>query len=496
MGNRSYAPVGRDGGAAKVRRTLQLDGSKSAEHFLTAVVVMFGLLFATLLVPNDVEPRAALQIPALVFVIALSLIPVITILRDPKAVFKAEHVVMLGPVYWLLLDPLQGRFEMRGLERDAVERAFLAIALFVAGAWVGCIQKPWRLPRSVQSVARSNLTLKFYYGIGIVSFVLAFCKYAIPAKFDPVVMITSLQGGRWAGPWQRGDLGGADAFLDHLAYFGYLLPPLTAIVARRIGWTNHRTIVLACGGVILSAFLIQGGGRRLVGFYVGSGLLVWFLESPRIRMGTVLALAATFAGMLLLSEQMLSNRNGGVFAGFFSEATAQESGADDDGVFLRVDDNFLRLAQMTEIFPAEHDYTTWQYPLWVAVRPVPRLFWPGKPLNPGFDLPAFLGQKGVSYSSSVVGELFMAGGFLATAVGGWFYGRLARSLSHLLEQARTSSGLIIYSIGVFALFIGLRSMIELVLTSYVILAWVLLVRLYDTRRQGRPAPLPRAANFR
>ena len=77
----------------------------------------------------------------------------------------------------------------------------------------------------------------------------------------------------------------------------------------------------------------------------------------------------------------------------------------------------------------------------------------------------------------------MAGGLLAVALGGWFYGRLARSLSQLLADARTSSALLIYSIGLFAIFIGLRSMIELVLMSYIILAWVGLVHAYTGFRR-------------
>ena len=63
----------------------------------------------------------------------------------------------------------------------------------------------------------------------------------------------------------------------------------------------------------------------------------------------MVALVVMFAVMLILSEQMLSNRNEGVFAAFSSEAASQESVADDRAVVLHMDDNFLRLAQMTQI---------------------------------------------------------------------------------------------------------------------------------------------------
>jgi hypothetical protein len=42
---------------------------------------------------------------------------------------------------------------------------------------------------------------------------------------------------------------------------------------------------------------------------------------------------------------------------------------------------------------------------------------------------------------------------------------------------------VIYSIGVMALFSGMRSILELVLVSYVIVAWVVLSRLFRTQFQ-------------
>jgi hypothetical protein len=309
-------------------------------------------------------------------------------------------------------------------------------------------------------------------------------KYAIPARFDLVAMAQALGGGRWEGAWGRGMLGGTDAFLDHLMYFGYLLPPLTIALAARLGWRNPRTVSLGVGTLILSAFFVQGGGRRLVGMFFGAAVVVWFLGQPKVRLRTILGLGLLVFGLLFTLEQMLTYRNVGVLA-MFDPDLQPERELDSPRVLLRVDDNFFRLAQMTAIFPDDHPYTTWRYALWVAVRPVPRLFWPDKPINPGFDLPEFVGVTGASLSSSVIGELFMAGGFIAVALGGWFYGRLARSLSCFLSGAGTWGALLIYSIGLFALFNGMRSMIELVLTSYVILAWVGLVRAYGWFRGVR-----------
>ncbi len=69
----------------------------------------------------------------------------------------------------------------------------------------------------------------------------------------------------------------------------------------------------------------------------------------------------------------------------------------------------------------------------------------------------------------------MAGGFIGVFLGGLFYGRLAGALSRMLAEQGSASALVIYSIGLLALFAGMRSMIELVLMSYGILAWAALL---------------------
>jgi hypothetical protein len=56
---------------------------------------------------------------------------------------------------------------------------------------------------------------------------------------------------------------------------------------------------------------------------------------------------------------------------------------------------------------------------------VPRIVWPGKPIDPGFDLPSMLGMKGVSLSSSIIGEWYISYGWLAMLFGAWLHGRMA-----------------------------------------------------------------------
>ena len=69
------------------------------------------------------------------------------------------------------------------------------------------------------------------------------------------------------------------------------------------------------------------------------------------------------------------------------------------------------------------------------------------------------------------------------ALGGWFYGRLAALANGVLTQSAGLGAIVIYSIGVMALFSGTRSLLELVLVSYVIVAWVALSRVFGGYRR-------------
>jgi hypothetical protein len=197
---------------------------------------------------------------------------------------------------------------------------------------------------------------------------------------------------------------------------------------------------------------------------------------------TVVAVVA----LLVALQLMLEYRNVGLSVLVGSGEVA--SGRDEkrqvfEEQHLRVDDNFYRLCQIIQLIPESYGYVYHKYLIYVIVRPVPRVFWPGKPVDPGFDLPTALGVEGVSYSYSVIGELYMSLGLFGVALGGWLYGRIAAMARDLLARGTTQGALVIYSIVVMALFSGMRSILELILVSYVVLAWVGLAHLFIKLRR-------------
>jgi hypothetical protein len=467
--------------------TLTAAPSLTVRSTLLAIIsTVIGTTLSILLIPEDSSTEGALFYPALVMSAGLATAPVVAALRYPKALLRGESLLSLAPIYWLLLDLLQGVYPMQDITADQVRQAFLAIGIFVVMVWLSALRRAWRLPQVLISSISQEFSLNTYFGLAVACFLLGMLSFAVPCNFNVFEMVHYLGQDRWAAPWGRGQLGGWDAFLDHLQYFGYLLPVLTVVIGRRAGLRNPRTAAGVVMSVIVALFLAQSGSRRVIGVVIGMALILWILDQQRLRVKHLLTTLFAIGALLVTLQVMLEYRNvglgalvgkGDVVSGRFEKRQVLEE------QHLRVDDNFYRLCQIIQLIPASYGFVYHKYFIYVIVRPVPRVFWPGKPVDAGFDLPTALGVEGVSYSYSVIGELYMSLGFIGIAVGGWFYGRIAAMARDLLARGTTQGALVIYSIVVMALFSGMRSILELILVSYVVLAWVGLSHLFMKLRR-------------
>jgi oligosaccharide repeat unit polymerase len=432
-------------------------------------------LIAILLLPEDTYPAGALFIPALVLTLGLAIAPILSCVKSPRAILRGENLLAITPIYWLLLDLLQGVYPMTEVSRAGIEGAFIAIGIFACGVWIAALTRPLRLPSFIAKASSLTVKPKILFLLIIVFFTLGMIRFAYPADFDLIVMFNALTEGRWSAPWSRGQLGGWDAFLDHMSYFGYLLPILTILLAHHSKSFNGRVLVSFILSLIMTAFLAQGGARRIVGVIWGAAIICWALQQSKINAKKLLVVGLGVVVLLAAMQLMLEYRNTG-----FAAITEKEKQLGYD--YLHVDDNFLRLTQIIDLVPEHHPYTYEKQLLYYAIRPIPRVLWPGKPIDPGFDLPSILGKEGVSLSSSVIGEFYLAWGWMAVFLGGLLYGKLANTISVLLVDVKGSSAILVYSLSAMVLIAGMRSMIELILMSYTLLAWVLITRILSIKR--------------
>jgi len=434
---------------------------------LGIVTTIIGTFITIFILPEDITTVDALFPCAVTMSLSLVIAPLAAARRSPRSLLRPEHILVLSPIYWLMLDLLQQAYTMERLQRNSVVGAFFSIGLFCVGVWLTTFFRPLPMPKSLVHAASHKLNPGIIFKLILVFFGLSIIKFAYPSDFNPMIMLFHLGSDRWSAPWARETLGGWSSFIDHLDYFGYLLPTLTTLLAIRSRRLTFPLIISVCLSAIMTAFLAQAGGRRIIGVVLGAAIICWILEQQQLKIKQIII--ALFSVVLLLGtmQWMLEVRNDGF-------QTAIQEQKEFQYQHLHIDDNFLRLAQTITLVPRYYPYVFEKQIIFTLIRPIPRALWKNKPVDPGFDLPTALGVEGVSLSYSVIGDWYICAGWLGVFFGGIIYGGLARMMSQLLTRNAKSANAIVYSLCAMALFAGFRSMLELVLMSYAVLAWMLI----------------------
>jgi oligosaccharide repeat unit polymerase len=436
--------------------------SSQASAVLGVVSTLAGTGFAYLMLPQTPSAQGALVTPCIILALGILTVPLARLITRSSAALNAENFVAVGIVYWILLDPIQGAYDLMDTSDKSIELALAAVGLTAAAMWAGTFGRPWRVPAFIADRTAQPLEVDTLRKMIPLCFALGMAKFVYYVDFDIPEMFSYLGKERWSAPWGRGQLGGWDAFLDHTQYFGYLLPSLAMLLVVKRGWLRPDTLLGLAAAVIMTLFLAQGGGRRIIGVTIGAAIIVWILAQPGFRISKLLGVVVGIFGLLLGMQFILEIRSVGVEE-FFAR------GAEFD--YLHVDDNFLRLSQVIDLVPNEHPFVYFQQILFTLVRPIPRVFWEGKPVSPGFDLATTLGMDWVSLSTSIIGEWYISLGWAAVAFGGWLHGRLACLANSMRDPRYAASNPVIYSLAVMVLVSGVRSMQDLVIMSYAILAW-------------------------
>lgn len=437
----------------------------------------FGLIMALMLMPERVQAPGALRSSALAMILGLAAAPLAAAWVNLRFFLRTENIIGLAPVYWLMMDMVTGGYEMEYVSHEGAQKAFSIIALCTCAFWWGTMSRPWNLPQGFLRTCQFRISSDALMPIIFLCFGLAMLRYAIPCKFDLALMLRSVTSARWSAPWTRGALGGWDAFTDHLTYFGYLLPTLAVVMARRKSWFHPTTMVaLFCAGVFF-LFLAQSGSRRIIGVCLGAALLYWIMDQKKIKPLKLLAAGVGLVVLVWLMQLMVLVRSVGLDevgvsragkAAAYSLQGYQVSAGGPSGI--HVDDNILRLAQTVQIIPNKLDYVYHKLILYTLVRPIPRIFWANKPEDPGFSLQKLLNSQ-ASLTFTVVGEFWISWGYLAVILGGWFYGRLSRLSSPLFDSAPETMAPMFYGYITMTLFVGYRAMVEVLLFSYAMAGW-------------------------
>ena len=427
------------------------------------VIIVLGTLLGLLLIPRDAQPLDAMRGAAVVLTLALLMIPAAEgLILGVKPALKIRNLLLLGVVYWLLADLVQGLYRIDATT-DGIETAFLAIGVFAVGLSLGGAFRLGRLPAGIHRLSRLELTDRQLLGLTIFCFLTGIFYYFFKASFSINTVMDGLLNSRFSAPWARGQLGDWTSFIEQLTYFGYLLPPLTAIMYMRArGPIDGRTVFCAVLTVCFLVFPVQGGGRTGLGAVLGSAIIVGILLSRKtLNIFHVAALISVAFAAQVTMNIILENRSHG-----FGEFEV----GDWTLTTVRVDDNFNRLAQTADFVPRYYPYSGLQFVYFSLVRPIPRALWPGKPINQGFTVQEALGEANTSLTNSVIGEAYSGFGFPLVLLMGMCFGWAARWWEQVLEGDSTTVSVLLYALGAMALFGSLRGFVNVILLSYPILS--------------------------
>ncbi|RBP45330.1 hypothetical protein DES53_103328 [Roseimicrobium gellanilyticum] len=463
----------------------QPDQSDPGFYPMLGVIGTFtGTIMAMATVPSNPQKEGVLFIPGVLMALGLAIGPFLAFLRNPRNALRTENIIGMAAIYWLFMDLVTAVYDLPTVNRDAVRMSFASSGCFVIMFWLATMRKPWRLPKAFMASCSLRPEVSIILPITSICFVLSMLAYAIPCNFDVNLMLKSLLGNRFAAPWNREALGGWNAFVDHLIYFGYLLPTLATMLVRRKGLMHPASVVGILFAAIFLIFLMHSGSRRIIGVCLGSAVTYWVLDREHVRIWQLSASAFAVAFVLWLMQTMLVFRTVGVgeigasnaaYIAWKSMSGDSVAGGAPKG--LAVDDNFYRLAQIHSIVPEHHPYVYGKYIFYVLVRPIPRVFWENKPIDGGFQLQEF-DAKGASLSVSIVGEAWLSWGPYAILITGWVFGRMARMNSPLFDASSGTIGPMFYGYTTMMLFVGWRSLQEILLFSYALLGWIFATWLY------------------
>lgn len=398
--------------------------------------------------------------------------PLSLFLKDGFIVFlRADVLVSTSMIYWTLLDLIQDRYSLFSSSVANIRYAFVLIAVFIIAVQLSS-RYSFKLPQLAQQASKIEIKTSTLYSALIICVLIGIFPFWRGAYYDFDYMISSLTRPRFAAPWARGESGGFEAFFEHLKYFGYITPALSALIWVKEGKFNFKVFFAIVLALCFSVFEFQGGGRRITGFLFGSATVTYMVaKRNNLELKHFLVIGLLSVGVLILLDMQLQFRNKG-YENMLERYNVEEFEK------VKVDDNFLRIVQIVDFVPEIHPYSGLQYPVWAFGRPIPRYFWSSKPVSPGFDIAELAGEVGVSLSMTVVGEAYASYGITMVILVGIFFGLLSGTLNQLLYANLRAMGYSMYALGLMALVGGVRSLADLIVFSYAFLGLLVIYKFY------------------
>lgn len=438
----------------------------------STVVILTGAVISTVFVHLTSSVIETFSTAAIIMGCALVLAMMMEARSGLRNMIRID-VFMFAVLY--LLTFLEFLFPQPGIEwrlnLEAAQLATYAVILGFSGIAIGRHAFKARPMTAFNDLRVSpSATMLMIFG----SFFFGYLYIFLSVGFDIGEAIYQMSRPRFSQPWVRGRFGSLSTLLNELGLLKYLLPPLIASVFAQSKHYSLLQKLLVCPILALVMFESFAEGTRNVFLaHIATFSATYAITHPRFNMTRAIAFFAPMAALVVVSVLFMTEfRTVGLKNFDFGE---QEQTA----VF--VDLNIVNIAELTEVFPEKYDYLGLEIPIATAVRPIPRALWPGKPEGLSITIEDALGARGLTLSTTFIGEFWMAGGLLAIGFGSLLLGGIASFWNRVGANATTNLGFVLYASGFFSAGICMRSFLSVAPTILPIIALFAYIKIMKSK---------------
>jgi hypothetical protein len=437
-------------------------------------VLLIGLWLASIQSSSSQVPSEMAGTAAIVTLISLSISIVLDSQKGLRNLFRADFMCLISLYSLTLAEFLfpQPDFDTL-LTTDQTTIALRIVLVGMAGLAIGrhlIAPKPITSGWLNFSAISSKLLFRMFVGTAI----LGYLYMLVAVNFNPIALINGMIGPRFAVPWVRGRLGGIGSLFSEWGLMLYTVPPLAGILWNRRRQLNsiEQFLVVAIGGLTMF-YGFSGGTRNVFVAYVATLVMGYLLSLPKNTFwNTIIPIAIAFFAVGYGSYHMLEFRNMGlrnyVLNNVYEGDTLRQT--------LSVDYNLWSIGLLADAFPQKHEFIGSEVLTWAIVKPIPRVFWAGKPEGLSISIEEIVGAGGWTVSATYLGEAYMMAGMTGVVGVSLFFGALAAWWNRLALQRQSDYAMIVFALGFFVAGVTMRSMFWLTTMMLPIVALVVLRR--------------------
>ncbi len=445
------------------------------------IVLVAGLITAAFLggaTPQEIGFRAAVCVGA-----SLLLSLWIEIRHNPRTLCRTDLVALVALYYLIFFEFLQPGESLRVVltaseMRDGVRVSLLGFLGIALGRHLDIGRSVGRSIETMvhREIARPKLLIIFFLCL-----LIGYFHMLLAVNFNVAKMFDSMfTAGRFGTPWQRGQLGNWKTLLNELAGLLYLCPALAGMMFARPGRFGFWSKILVVIGLLLTvAQGISTGTRFVMMGYVCAFVTVYILSLPGLNFTKLLRIILPASAVVMAVTVLLLQFRSRGMSRSVSELSAGETEVNTSN--FEVDRNLSVIAKIVSSVPSLYQYIGSELYVVTLVRPIPRALWPGKPEGVSVSPATVIEETQATIASTFVGESYLSRGIVAVSITGLVLGWLMAIWNRVGARLTCNGSILVYTSGVFAFVLTMRSITEFFAILMPTLAAIVLVRIFGEK---------------